>query len=100
MELIISCFPDKIVSSRTCDPKECRRGTLRDWRSDMKASGRPRTLEQPRLVHGRRVILSTSMVIHKHRKVPLSPASGERVRDDTQNQGAYEVFRKDLERVG
>ena len=60
----------------------------------------PRILEQPRLVYAPRVILSTSMAIHKHRKVPLSPASGVRVRDDTHKEGAYEVLRKGIERAG
>jgi hypothetical protein len=39
-------------------------------------------------------------VIHKHRKVPLSPASGERVQDDTHKEGAYEVLRKGIEGAG
>jgi hypothetical protein len=39
MELIISCFADKIVSSQTCGPKGCRRGTLRYAWSGMKVLG-------------------------------------------------------------
>jgi len=88
MELIISCFPpqNRVIPNLRSEGAQERDLTLRlerhksawDW---------PRTLEQPRLVHAPRVILSTSMVIHKHRKVPLSPAFSERARDDNHGEG-------------
>jgi len=73
-ELIVSVLRIKL-SSRTCSPEEGRRGTLRQIALTMRLVG----------PHGACgvAVLFTSVVVHAHRKIPLSSAYGERVRDDS-----------------
>jgi len=71
---IVTLVTLNLVSSRTCAPQEGRRGTERRFELTMQCgrAGRDACSE---------VVLTTPVVAHRPRKVPLSSASG-RVRDD------------------